>query len=234
MSPHEYSREKEDDSSDREEIGRMMRENKEGAIQALRRAGATIEENPDNPDEVAITATKEQIRAAQNEKPPFLYHGSPTGGINVFEPRSAPERPDEPPLVYASPNLWVAEMSMLNGPRVGGGIYEDKMYVYIDEPREEYLQRDQTGHLYKFASDTFESNKGVGLGDQEWVSENPVVPMEAITYPSVLDKVIERGILVYFVTHQEAEQIKAVQEDPVHLKKVLGSLESENERRDRE
>lgn len=222
----------EDDSMSQAEINRMMRENKKWAIEALWRVGATVDVNPHNPDEVTITATKEQITAAKNEKPPFLYHGSQTAGLETFETRSAPERPNEPPLVYASPDLRAAEMSMLNGPEVGGGVYDGNHYAYIIEPREVYLQRDQMGHIYKFANDTFQRNKGIGLGDQEWVSEVSVAPLEVVSYPSKLDKVIERGIMVYFVTPEQAKQIEAAQDDSNRLKQVLGNLESENELRD--
>ncbi len=222
-----------DELEDQAEIGRMMRENKEWAVESLRRVGAIVDVNPQNPDEVTITATREQIAAAKMEKPPYLYHGSSTGGIEMFEPRSAPERPNEPPLVYASPDVRTAEMSMLNGPEGGGGIYDGIRYAYIVEPREVYLQKDQAGYIYKFSSDAFGRNHGLGLGDQEWVSDAPVAPTEVITYPSKLDRAVEQGVLVYFVTPEDAQRIEAAQSDPEQLGQVLRSLESENERREK-
>ena len=48
------------------------------------------------------------------EKPPLLYHGTINDNIEEFEPRSAVERPEEEPAVYASPDLEIAVQSMAN------------------------------------------------------------------------------------------------------------------------
>ncbi len=227
----------EDDSEIGAEIGRMIRENREWAVESLTRVGATIVIDTKNPDNITVTATREQLLAAKMEKPPHLYHGSSVGNIEEFEPRDAPERPTEKPLVYASPSIRVAEASMFNGDgHIIGGMLDGEYYVCIVEPREEFLKRDQRGYIYTFPSDTFKPNGGIGLGDQEWVADETVKPEAVTEIPSKLDRAIETGITVYFITHEQAKDIRDSQEksdNPKELKEYLNRLESENERRDK-
>ncbi len=164
----------------------------------------------------------------KKEKPPFLYHGTINDDIEEFEPRSAPERPDENPAVYASPDLEIAAQSMANKFVSNGGILNGRKFVCIPITREEFIQQDHGGTVYVFSSDSFEINKGIGLGDKEWVSKTPVKPKEKIQFPSLLETMLKQGTEVYFIKPEMVPVInKAQADDPQELENILAGLKSE-------
>lgn len=162
------------------------------------------------------------------EKPPILYHGTLNDDIDEFEPRSAPERPEEDPSVYASPDLEIAIQSMANKFVSNGGILNGRKFVCIPMPREEFIEQDHGGTVYVFSSGSFEVNEGRGLGDKEWVSKTPVKPKEKIRFPSLLETLIKQGTEVYFIEPGLVPVITKAQDgDPQELENILTNLKSE-------
>lgn len=162
------------------------------------------------------------------EKPPLLYHGTINGDIEEFEPRSAIERPEEEPAVYASPDLEIAAQSMANKFVSNGGILNGRKFVCIPMTREEFIAQDRGGTIYVFPSDSFEINKGIGLGDKEWVSKSPVKPKEKIQFPSLLETMLKQGTEVYFIEPELVPTITKAQDgDPEELEKLLAGLKVE-------
>jgi hypothetical protein len=179
-------------------------------------------EDPNNPEDTI-----------EQEKPPFLYHGTVLGDIDSFEPRGSADRPNENAAVYASHDERAAVMSMANKYAAGGGIQNDTWYMYIPMTREEFMAIDHGGSVYKLPSDSFRTNREHGLGDFEWVSNQPVKPTEKIDYPSILEALLEQNIKVFFVTQETVDKIEEMKKagDYNAVADMIDSLPSENDRR---
>lgn len=146
------------------------------------------------------------------ENPPFLYHGTTEENIEEFEPRSAIERTDEEPAVYASPDMDIAIQSMANKYVSNGGIVNERKFVCIPMSEEDFLKVDHGGYIYKLPGEFFKPNKHKGFGgDLEWVSATPVKPIEKIKIPSLLESLKEKDIEVYFIDEEMIPVIKKAQ-----------------------
>ncbi len=162
------------------------------------------------------------------ENPPFLYHGTIEGNIEEFEPRSAVERTDEKPAVYASPDMDIAIQSMANKYVSSGGIVNERKFVCIPMTKEDFLKVDHGGYIYKLPGESFKPNKQKGFGgDLEWVSISPVRPEEKIKIPSLLESLKEKDIEVYFIDKEMIPVIKKAQNGkPEKLEALLDDLKS--------
>jgi hypothetical protein len=159
------------------------------------------------------------------ERPPYLYHGSVDGHVTKFTPRTAAERPHEVAAIYASPNEKVAKQSMANKFVSNGGVVNGRHFVCIPMTHEEFLAQDVGGYVYKFPSDSFSLNEGRGFGDDEWVSNQSVVPLAVEHYPSLYNELVNNDIDVYFITPDQVDVISALQDDdPGALENFLGTL----------
>jgi len=164
------------------------------------------------------------------EKPPFLYHGTIDQNIKQFEPRSAKERPKENPAVYASDDIEIAVQSMANKYVSNGGVVDGIKFVCIPMGREEFIRQDRGGVVYRLPSESFAINKGIGLGDKEWVSHDEVKPIDAVIYPSLLRALLDQGTQVYFIEPELIEVINRAQDEnqPDTLKNILKNLTPED------
>jgi hypothetical protein len=159
------------------------------------------------------------------EKPPAVYHGSVDGDIKEFEPRTAAERPDEDPAIYASPNIEIAKQSMANRFVTNGGIVNGRHFVCIPMTREEFLKKDSGGYIYKLPSDSFSSNEGRGFGEDEWVSHDNTSPISVEYLPSLYNVLAEQGTEIYFIATEQITEITQLQDgDPQQLEKYLDAL----------
>jgi hypothetical protein len=100
-------------------------------------------------------------KLSQKEKPPFLYHGSPRGEIEEFEPSvSGGSGEKYGALVCAAPDLATAIIFMV---RVKGGWsagrFFDVPYVLLPVSRDEFIEDDAGGYIYILPSDTFNSER---------------------------------------------------------------------------
>ena len=160
------------------------------------------------------------------ENPPFLYHGTTEEKIEEFEPRSAVERPDEKPAVYASPDMDIAIQSMANKYVSNGGIVNGRKFVCIPMSKEDFLKVDHGGYIYKLPGESFKPNKQKGFGgDLEWVSATSVKPVEKIKIPSLLESLKEKDVEVYFIDKEMISVIEKAQNGkPEKLEELLDSL----------
>jgi hypothetical protein len=135
------------------------------------------------------------------EKPKFLYHGSPRGGIEEFLPRVSPGSGEAyGAQVYASDSLTVASMFTFSPGRAwSAGLHGDIAFALFPMSREEFIEKDKGGYIYKFDSETFSTEEGRGMTDNEWASSVPVKPLEVIKVDSALENMIRNGVQVYFV-----------------------------------
>jgi len=160
------------------------------------------------------------------EKPKVLYHGSPNGQIDEFVPHSKESR-DESPAVYATPDKYLAMMFMHKNMGLVGH-FGDIPYGILFGSREECEHNDHDGHLYTLPSDTFELNHNRGLQGREWVSHNPVKPMQVQKYDSTIDTMLKEGVQVYIMDRQMYNEIKASSD---HGQEILRNVQSENQHR---
>ena len=83
----------------------------------------------------------------KKEKPPFLYHGSAHKDIEVIEPkRNSYRDSEEGNLIFATQDLAMATIFMTKSSR-GSGAFGEVPYVYIIEPRERFIEKDNGGHI---------------------------------------------------------------------------------------
>jgi hypothetical protein len=138
------------------------------------------------------------------EKPKFLYHGSPNGDIEEFTPRvSLGSGEKHGAQVYASDSLAVACMFTCKpGRSWSAGTHNGETFAVLPMTREEFLEKDKGGYIYKFDSDTFSTEEGRGMGNKEWASSVAVKPVEIIRIESSLEAMIKSGVQVYFVNPQ--------------------------------
>jgi hypothetical protein len=164
------------------------------------------------------------------ERPAYVFHGSPRGDIAEFTPRVSHGSGEAyGPQVYASDDLATAAMFTANvGRSWSTGSVGGTLYAVIPMSREEFLGRDGGGYIYRLPGETFSTERGRGMGDREWASPVAVTPVDVTYVPSSLDAMVESGVQVYFVTPELYEQMRGSdQPNWMYLKDV----ESENQRR---
>lgn len=93
--------------------------------------------------------------------------------------------------------------------------------------KKHYMKRDKGGSIYKFSSDSFTCHPHKGMGEDEWISKEPVTPLEKTDYESALEAMIENGVQVFFVDRKTFNRISH-DEDFIDI--IMG-LEPENKRR---
>ena len=171
---------------------------------------------------------KETLITQEKEKPPFLYHGSTYRELEELKPQGRMHRTEEGELLYATPDLAIASVFLVEGAHYGCGKFGDTVYAWIIANRDEFIRNDKGGHIYVLPSDSFKINQGRGLGNYEYVSKEPVAPIKTIEYPSAVDAMIENGVQVYFIDQDTYEKIQASKD---HGWSIYSKLESENQRR---
>ena len=97
--------------------------------------------------------------------------------------------------------------------------------------RDEFINMDNGGVIYSVPSNTFDYDLNKGMGENEYVSRESVKPKKEEKFTSVLDTMIDNGVLVYFVNKDIFEKINKA--DDVGLS-ILKGLESENHFRNKE
>lgn len=165
----------------------------------------------------------------KKEKPLLLYHGSPRGDIEKFEPRvSGGSGEQYGALVYAAPDMATASIFMA---KVEGewsaGRFSGIPYALIPMSRDEFMKNDAGGFIYILPSDTFSFERGRGMGEYEWASKDKVVPIRKIQYSSALEAMLENGVQVYFVDQNIFRGIKKSED---HGLRILRQVQSENQK----
>ena len=93
--------------------------------------------------------------------------------------------------------------------------------------KKHFMRRDKGGSIYKFNSESFASHPHRGMGEDEWVSKDPVTPVEKNDVESALEAMIENGVQVFFVDKKTFNSIK----HDADSFDIIRTLESENKRR---
>jgi len=166
----------------------------------------------------------------KKEKPPFLYHASSNRSIEKFEPRAESIRdPEEGPVVFATPDLALATTFLVNETNDSWtqiGKIDGVPYMVIRD-KKHFIRCDKGGSIYKFSNDSFICYPDKGMGEDEWVSKDPVTPLEKTDVESALDAMIENGVQIFFVDKKTFNRISH-DEDFID---IIKRLESENKRR---
>lgn len=168
----------------------------------------------------------------KKEKPPVLYIAAQTSGLQELFPREGRHRcGDEGAVIFSTPNKELASIFLVEGHddswmRIG--YFSDIPYVAICMDRNEFQKRDNGGSMYEVPNDTFNFDPGLGMGEKEWTSREPVRPIRETRYPSALDAMIENGVNVYFVDKLTFGAMNSADD---HGFSILLSLTSENKLR---
>jgi hypothetical protein len=164
------------------------------------------------------------------EKPPLLYHGSSKRGLVLLEPRAIGVRDSaEGPVVFACRDLALATVFMV---RMGDrwtqiGTFGGAYHMVISD-RARFEQSDRGGSVYVVPSDSFSCDLEKGMRELEWISREPVKPIDVYDYPCALEAMIQHGVQVFFV---KPETFQSIQMADDHGLAILQSLTSENQLR---
>lgn len=171
----------------------------------------------------------EEKQSSDKEKPSFLYHGSPHR-IEELIPKTKPHREkEEGELVYATSEFTDAIMFLQKTNLTGHCIINNEKVAYaiIVGDREEFIKKDNGGHVHVLSSDKFKPSPHKGMLN-EWVSAESVKPLEIKEYDSALNAMLEAGVQVYFLDEAKYSEIRKTGS---HGYALLKNLESENKKR---
>ena len=157
------------------------------------------------------------------EKPRNLYHASTEKDVSEFEPRNeSPRYAGEENLVFATPHREVAAMFLVpkNIPTEISK-YGDTHIVFVQGTVEELKAHDSGGAIYTLPNDTFVTDKEIGMGDVEWVSNQSVKPIAKTVYETSLEALGENNVSIYFLGKDAFARIQA---DPSSGLEIVKSL----------
>lgn len=165
-----------------------------------------------------------------NIKPTILYHGSDHKSIKKFYPEKGNwQNRNELLLVFAThqKELALAFMRPKNGsPVIIGSFNKDKTWFIAIADKDKFLKNDQGGAAYLLPPTTFSRNPHTQLGQSEYISSQPVIPVHIEKYNSTLKAILQAGIQVYF-TNEKINQAILKAKDRGYS--ILKDLKSENQ-----
>jgi hypothetical protein len=129
----------------------------------------------------------------------YLYHGSPTGDIEVLEPRQAYNGglPDGDPAVHAAKDIETAIFMALIGGNRWGGWNKDGFYVH-EEHLEQLTSPAHTGFVYVLPNRPFSNSTGKShLRSPESVVPVDILPVSASDLPADI-RIIPHVVLKLF------------------------------------
>ncbi|MEK7462833.1 MAG: hypothetical protein AAB621_00495 [Patescibacteria group bacterium] len=171
-----------------------------------------------------------------NEKPPFLYHGSPNN-LEIIKPSQKHIRDEsEGLLVFGTPDKAFA--SMFLSPRTDEswstkGRLNNVYYIVIDDEKR-FRESDKGGVICQFSNNKFTCDKTKGMKDLEWTSKEEVKPSNITEHKSSLDTMMDNGVQVYFVDKEILIDLKnAIRNNSDHGRSILVGLQSENQKQNK-
>lgn len=99
--------------------------------------------------------------------------------------------------------------------------YNDMFVVYVNGTEAEFAAKDKGGAVYELPSNTFETDKTIGMGTTEWVSSQPVKPLSKQVFESTQQALKDNHIQIYFLS---AEVFTRVQSDPSHGLEIVQQI----------
>ena len=167
----------------------------------------------------------------KSERPPVLYHGSPTPDLEELKPKTESWRDKkEGPQVFATSDKRLATIfigkEFKESSIVRSGKFGDIPYAVILGSREEFIKDDKGGYIYTLPTNKFECDPEKGLGVNEWTCKVTVKPRTVEKFDSALDAMLEAGVQVYFVDDKIYQKIN---ESKDHGYSTLKTLKSENQ-----
>jgi len=175
---------------------------------------------------------KHNLLDIEKEKPPFLYHASQNKNIEELKPQAISFRdPKEGAVVFASPDYALVTTFLIKTDESWTQIGKNNKVPYIIiNDREHFMERDKGGTIYKLPNTSFNYDPGKGMGEYEWISREPIKPIEKKDYGSALEAMIENGVQVYFVDKKTFDELERTEKGEDYVK-LLKGLESENQKR---
>lgn len=150
-------------------------------------------------------------RKTEIEKPAILYHASPNRDVAEFESRAETTRdPNEGPVVFATPDKAFASCFIVptDDRWTDISVFENDICAMVIGDKKRFEEADKGGSIYSLSSDTFNTDLGQSMQQREWISKEPVRPIDKSDYKTGLQAMIENGVKVYFVDPETLERIK--------------------------
>jgi len=162
------------------------------------------------------------------KKPGKLYTSSQVGKIKKLIPQKGRHRnADEGNVIFATPDKALASIFLVknnNDSWMEIGYFNDIPYTVINMDKKEFIENDCGGSMYEVASNKFRFEANLGMGDKEWISNDPITVLNEQNYPSALNAMIENNVYVFFVKNETFTKIKRSKD---HGFKIMSKLVAE-------
>lgn len=172
----------------------------------------------------------------KREKPPYLYHASVEKNLKKIDPRAVSFRDqNEGNVVFAAPDRALATTFLIKA----GDDWTERgkingVYYMAINGKDRFMENDHGGTIYKLPSESFSFNPDKGMRENEWTSNEAVVPIESTDQDSALEAMIDNDVQVYFVddnTFNKLCNIPSNDNPGAEISAILKNIESENQKR---
>jgi hypothetical protein len=145
-------------------------------------------------------------------KPPFLYHASPTLGLKTLSPSFTKKQMlGKPQGLYAGHSLIYVSAFLLRGhsSTVRYGFIDEKYrYIALNKDLYPVEKFSQPAAMYEFPSDNFEPmDHAENTPKQQWVTFGDVTITKEIIVEKPLDFMIDNGTVVYLLDNTSFEAV---------------------------
>ena len=134
----------------------------------------------------------------------------------------------EGPVVFATPSKAYASCFMVktDGSWVAISSWDGgKTWYFICSDKERFLENDKGGSIYTFKNiGQFSTDPTKGTGDNEWVSREPVKPVDKEEFESGLDAMLSLGVKIYFVSKDQFEEMRNSNDEGFEIIQKLRSI----------
>ena len=146
-----------------------------------------------------------------------LYHASPKRGLKEFTPRRKSRRQEgDPPRVYATPEKKIAAGFIIRPTDdwCVYGSYDDSTArtwsLVVGDEKKFWKLENKGGSLYTLPRQTFRFETGIGLGKDEWFSEEKVPVLAEEKWVSACQAMLHYGVKIYFLPSGKFKEFKSL------------------------
>lgn len=146
----------------------------------------------------------------------ILYHASSKRGLKKLRPHAKSQRQTgDAPRVYASPSLNIAIAFMIR-PTDDWCLYGsydngETWTLIVGDEKKFWKSEKKGGSLYTLAQETFRFTNDIGLGKDEWFSEEKKISVLAEErWGSVFQAMLHYGLKIYFLPSGTFEEFKCL------------------------
>lgn len=93
----------------------------------------------------------------------------------------------------------------------------NRYVVFINSNEESYTRYDKGGAIYTLPVDSFETDSIHGMGEIEWYSKVPVMPIDKVIYQTSIEAMSKFNVDHFFVDEDVMKKIRANPGDALTL-----------------